>query len=263
MAGIVLTWDATCVRSTDSTQDGVEPQSSPMQAVCGHGRNEILAALAANGEALLGSGAQIVHLNERQVLALADEPIEYVYFPLSAVVSLLVPMEDGTAVEGATIGWEGMVGLHAFLGQSATAEELVVQVGGDAVRMLPDQFRSMVARHGELQKLLYGYTLAFIAQLARTAGCNQVHSVGQRVARSLLMHRDRVGQDTFPLTHESLATLLAVRRASVTQAAEALQASGVVTYRRGSMTIVDTRRLEAESCEDYRLSRDAYQALYS
>jgi CRP-like cAMP-binding protein len=204
-----------------------------------------------------------VHLQVKQILAVADEPIDYVYFPLGAVVSLLVPMEDGTAVEGATIGREGMVGLHAFLGQSSTAQELVVQVGGDAVRMRAEDFRSLVGRRCELQKVLQGYTLAFIGQLARTAGCNQMHSVGQRVARWLLMAHDRVGQDTFPLTHERLAALLAVRRASVTQAAEALQADGIVTYRRGLLTIVDTRRLEAVSCEDYRLSRDAYHALHS
>lgn len=259
----IVTWGASSTASIDGTLHGVGSQPAPARAVCGHVHNEILAAVLANGEALLGSGVQMVHLETTQVLAIAGEPIEYVYFPLGAAVALLVPMEDGTAVEGATIGREGVAGLQAFLGQPTTEEELVVQVGGDAARMRPEHLRSIAARNFELQKLLRGYALAFMSQLARTAACNQVHPVAQRVARWFLMTRDCVGQDSFPVTHERLASLLGVRRASVTQAAEALQSRGILTYRRGHLKILDAQRLEAEACEDYRLTRDAYKALYS
>jgi CRP-like cAMP-binding protein len=248
-----------------SALKGVEgrPQDvGPSSAFVSQERNQILAAALAKDDAQLGPRLQTVHLEARRVLAVAEEPIEYVYFPLDAVVTLLVPMEDGTAVEGATIGREGVVGLQAFLGDFATAQEFMVQVGGEAVRMSPHGFRSTVAGSSELQSVLHGYTLAFISQLARTAACNQLHSIGQRVARWLLMAHDRVGHDTFAVTHERLAALLGVRRASVSQAAEALQTSGILEYRRGQITVLDARRLEEQACEDYRLTRDAYQALY-
>jgi CRP-like cAMP-binding protein len=232
-----------------------------MSVVVDQNRNLMLTAALPIEHALLRSGLQTVHLESGRVLAVSDEPIEYVYFPLDAVVALLVPMEDGTAVECATIGREGVVGLQAFLGERTTAEELVVQISGDAVRMPPEDFTSAVARSCELQKLVHAYTLALMSQLARTAGCNQMHSVGQRVTRWLLLMRDRVGQDTFPVTHERLALLLGVRRASVTQAAEALQAQGILAYRRGRVSILDGQRLEVEACEDYRLIRDAFGAL--
>jgi CRP-like cAMP-binding protein len=171
-------------------------------------------------------------------------------------------MEDGTPVEGAVIGNEGLVGLQAFLGDGVAMEEIVVQIPGEAARMRTCDFRDVVAGSCEMQSLLQRYTLALLNQLARTAGCNRIHSVQERAARWLLMCRDRAGRDTFPLTHECLASLLCVRRASVSVAAEALQNAGVIGYHRGSITVLDTERLEAASCEDYRLTRAGYDRLY-
>jgi CRP-like cAMP-binding protein len=128
--------------------------------------------------------------------------------------------------------------------------------------MRASDFRQAVATSTELRTTLSNYTLALMNQLTRTAGCNRLHSVPERCTRWLLMTRDRAGTDSFPLTHESLAVLLGVRRASVTQAAGALQRAGLIEYHRGSIKIVDGPGLEAMACEDYRLSREAYDRIY-
>jgi CRP-like cAMP-binding protein len=203
-----------------------------------------------------------VRLESRQVLVIPDEPIRHVYFPREAVVSLLVSMQNGEAIEGASVGNEGLVGLQVFLGDGAALDEAVVQIPGEAARMRVDTFRAAVNRDCELQLLLHRYTLALMNQLARTAGCNRIHSVNQRVARWLLKCRDGIGRNTFPITHESLANLLGVRRASVTVAVGALRDAGIIEYCRGRMTVVDPRRLEDAACEDYRLSRAAYAHVY-
>jgi CRP-like cAMP-binding protein len=123
-------------------------------------------------------------------------------------------------------------------------------------------FRRAVGRSAALQTLLQHYSLALMNHLARTAGCNQVHSVDERCARWLLMSQDRVGRDYIPVTHDFLAKMLGVRRASVSQVAEGLQRGGLIHYRQGRIRIIDRRRLERVACEDYRLSKAAYDELY-
>jgi CRP-like cAMP-binding protein len=224
--------------------------------------NRLLGALASDELAQITPNLERVSLHAHQVLAFPDEPPRYVYFPGDAVVTLLVPMQNGMAVEGATIGNEGLVGLAIFLGDAAPSEEMVVQIGGEAARMRAADFRSAVAHSVALQIQLQRYTLALINQLGRTAGCNRLHSVEERSARWLMMSRDRVGRETFPLTHESLADMLGVRRASVTEAAGKLHRAGIIDYRRGWISIVDSAGLEAVACEDYQVSREAYDRLY-
>jgi CRP-like cAMP-binding protein len=225
-------------------------------------RNRLLAALSIDEQAKLASLMESACLKAHQVLAYPDEPQTHVYFPRDAVVTLLVLMQDGAAVEGATIGNEGLVGLAVFLGDAAPNEEMVVQVPGEAARMPAADFRRTIASSVKLQTQLQRYTLALMNQLGRTAGCNRLHSVEERCARWLMMSRDRVGRDTFPLTHESLAGTLGVRRASVTEAAGTLHRAGIIDYSRGCMTILNSAGLEAAACEDYRLSREAYDKLY-
>ncbi len=204
-----------------------------------------------------------VLLRARHLLAAPGEPIEYVYFPRDSVISLLVPMQDGTTVEGATIGNEGLIGLQVFLGNGKATEDVVVQIAGSAVRMPANAFREFVRNHPPLAALLGRYTLALMNQLARTAGCNRLHNVDQRCARWLLMTHDRVGDDTFALTHELLASTLGVRRASVTEAAGGFQRAGLIAYRFGKITIRNRPGLEAVACEDYRLTRAAYDGTYA
>jgi CRP-like cAMP-binding protein len=238
------------------------PCSPPSLGVDGPVRkseeNRILQALSDKQRAQIAPDLKSVCLHAKQVLAEPEEPTRYVYFPRTAVLSLLVPMEDGTAVEGAILGNEGIVGLQVFLGECAAMEEIVVQVPGEAARMRANDFRTVLASSCELQVLLHRYSMALMTQLARTAGCNGLHSVEKRAARWLLMCRDRAGRDSFPLTHECLASLLGVRRASVSVAAEALQNAGVISYQRGTITVLDVERLEAASCEDYLLCRAGY-----
>jgi CRP-like cAMP-binding protein len=224
-------------------------------------KNRLLATLPESEYERLAPDLESVELSPRQVLTLPDQSIGRIYFLRDAVVSLLVPMEDGSAVEGATIGNEGMVGLETFLGDGKARSEMVVQIGGHAARLEASLFRDALRRSPALQALLHRYALALMNQIARTSGCNRMHSVGERVARVLLMSHDRVGRQTFPLTHEMLALMLGIRRASVSQAAAALHLAGLIDYRRGWMTIVDGNGLEAAACEDYRLSREAYDRL--
>lgn len=225
-------------------------------------RNRLLGALSIDEQAQLATLMESACLEAHQVLAYPDEPLTHVYFPRDAVVTLLVPMQDGAAVEGATIGNEGLIGLAVFLGDATPNEEMVVQIPGEAVRMRAVDFRHAVASSVALQTQLQRYTLALINQLGRTAGCNRLHTVDERCARWLMMSKDRVGREAFPLTHESLAATLGVRRASVTEAAGALQRAGIVDYHRGWINILDGARLEAATCEDYQLSREAYDRLY-
>jgi CRP-like cAMP-binding protein len=236
--------------------------SGPPPVIRLHERNRLLAALPAEDYATLLPQLRPVQLKARQRLALPDEPLDCVYFPRDSAVSMLVVMQDGKAVESAAVGNEGMLGLEIFLGNGLARDEIVVQIGGEALAMPAAVFRRAVGRSAALQTLLQHYSLALMNHLARTAGCNQVHSVDERCARWLLMSQDRVGRDHIPVTHDFLAKMLGVRRASVSQVAEGLQRGGLIHYRQGWIRIIDRRRLERVACEDYRLSKAAYDELY-
>jgi CRP-like cAMP-binding protein len=225
--------------------------------------NRLLAALPALDYARIAADLQISRLKPRHVVVYAEEPIEDVYFPRDAVLSMLVPMENGHSVEGAVIGNEGLSGLAVVLGDGTAPEDVVVQIPGEAVRLSGKLFREHLQHSPALLHLVQRYALALMSQLARTAGCNSLHTVDARFARWLLMSRDRVGRDRFPLTHEFAAMMLGVRRASVSQAAAALQASGMIAYRHGQVAILDRRALEAVSCEDYRVNRRIVERLYA
>jgi CRP-like cAMP-binding protein len=226
-------------------------------------RNRLLAGLAPSSYDALLPLLEPVHLEQKQVLAMANEPISHAVFPTTAVISLIVPMENGESVEAATVGLEGMLGLPLFLGDGAAAEEAVVQIEGKALRMPAETFRQVVTETPELQDLLHRYTLALMGQMSRTAGCNRAHPIEERCARWLLLTHDRVGNDTFYLTHEFLAAMLGTRRPSVTIVAGQLQQAGLIRYRRGQLTILDREGLENAACEDYRLTQDLYERLYA
>ncbi len=232
-------------------------------ASAGRERNLLLASLLDVDYARLLPDLRDVWLDAKRVVALGNEPMRHVYFPRDSVISLLVSMEDGSTVEGATIGNEGMVGLSVFLGRDTPNDEMVVQIAGAATQMTLGSFRRALDQSAAMRAVLLSYTQALMNHLARTAGCNRAHSVQERCARWLLTSHDRVRQDSFRLTHESLAGLLAVRRASVSEAAETLQRAGLVEYHAGWMTIVDRRGLEAAACEDYLLVRDGYARMFT
>jgi CRP-like cAMP-binding protein len=236
---------------------------SPTAVDAGAESNWLLASLPRDEYEGVLPDLQPLYLEHKRVLARPDESMTDVYFPRGAVISVLARMEDGQAVEGATIGPEGLAGLPIFLGDGSAHDEFICQIAGPAVRMAADRFRAAIERSPVLHAQLHRYALALMGQLIRTAGCNRVHPVDERCARWLLMTADRVGSDTFPLTQEFLAAMLGVRRPSVTVAAGLLQEAGLIRYRHGIVTIVDRERLEQSACEDYRLTRQIYERLYS
>jgi CRP-like cAMP-binding protein len=199
-----------------------------------------------------------VPLPPRAVLHEPGEPIAHVHFPCSGVLSVLHPSDGrGVGIEVGVIGCEGVAGLAVFLGVERTPARCLVQVPGEALRMRARDFRTRVGRDTALHGLLLRYTHAFLAQVSQAAACISLHPVEKRLAGWLLMVQRRAGSDTFPLTHEFLAALLGVRRASVTEAAQGLQGGGLIRYRKGRLTVADRRGLESVACDCHRVSQAA------
>jgi CRP-like cAMP-binding protein len=206
---------------------------------------------------------ELVHLE--QSVRLCGPGDDGVYFPRGAVASLVVLMDDGQAIEAATIGREGLVGLPQVLDQTVErleAVERVCQVPGQAARLPLDQVRAMACPGSALHERLDQYAVALLGQASRTAGCNRAHPVEERCARWLLTVADRAGSDEFPLTQEFLAIMLGVQRPTVNVAARGLTRVGFIRFRHGVLTIVDREGLEASACEDYRLTNDLFERLY-
>ena len=224
-------------------------------------RNRLLGALPDDELARLAPHLERVPLVQRKVLFEANAPISHVYFPETAVVSLVSLMRDGATVEVGTAGCEGMAGLSAFLAHDVSSVQAFIQVGGEGWRMDAATFVQFAAVPSALHRLLLRYTQAFLTQVAQTAACNGAHLVVQRCARWLLMTHDRVEGDVFSLTHEFLAFMLGVRRAGVTVAMRALQDAGLVGYTRGQVWIVDRAGLERASCECYEVVRVHFEML--
>ncbi|MCU0549378.1 MAG: Crp/Fnr family transcriptional regulator [Leptolyngbya sp. Prado105] len=197
----------------------------------------------------------------RYVLSEVNQPIEYVYFPNYGVVSTVTITEEGETVEAATIGNEGMTGIHAILGVEQVSLQAIVQVAGDGMRMRIDAFRREVTPGTRLHELLLRYIQALISQLSQTVACNRLHSVEERCCRWLLTCHDRVPSDEFFLTQELLSQMLGVRRASVSVVAAILQKAGFITYSRGKIRILDRLGLESAACECYSVVKAEFDRL--
>ena len=197
------------------------------------------------GEVVYESGGQMAH----------------VYFPTSAIVSLLYVMENGSSAEMGVAGNDGLVGIALFMGGDTTPNRAVVQSAGEAVRMKAKVMQDEFKRGGEFQRLLLRYTQALITQMSQTAVCNRLHTVEQQLCRWLLLSRDRLDTDELVMTQELIANMLGVRREGVTTAAGRLQEQGLISYVRGHIRILDRRGLEAAVCECYRVVRDEYDRL--
>jgi CRP-like cAMP-binding protein len=224
-------------------------------------RNRLLAALPrANLDRLLAT-LDPVPLPLHQVLFRADEAFEYIHFPIDGIVSLTGSVENEPMVEVAMIGSEGMVGLSAFLDAKATPLNALVQVEGHAMRMRVAALKEEI-KSGALNAILRRYTQVLFNQVAQGAVCNRLHSMEARLARWLLMSRDRVPTPEFSLTQEFMARMLGVRRATVTETASALQQAGLIRYNRGRMTIVDPERLKETSCECYGIIKRGYDQMF-
>jgi CRP-like cAMP-binding protein len=223
--------------------------------------NKLLAALPREEYKRLWTYLEPISLPFKQCIYEPNEPIDYVYFINSGVASVLTVLRDGGTVEVATIGNEGMVGTPVLLGTDRSPTEVIAQVPGDALRMRVDVFKKQVPPGSPLHNLLLRYTQALINLLTQSVACNRLHSVEQRCCRWLLLTRDRVESDEFPITQEFLAQMLGVRRASVSEVAAILQKAGLIRYHRGRMRLLDRQGLEAGSCECYQVIKKEFNRL--
>jgi CRP-like cAMP-binding protein len=223
--------------------------------------NRLLSALPIEEYKRLLPNLELVSLNFKQIIYAPDEPIEYVYFPNSGVISLVNVTEDGKTVEAGMVGNEGMAGIPVLLGADKMPSLAISQVVGDAVRMKADVFKREVTPGTSLYKLLLRYTQALLNQISQSVACNSLHPVERRCCRWLLMCHDRVRSDQFMLTQELLSQMLGVRRASVSVVAATVQKAGLIRYNRGRITIVDREGLEAGSCECYRVVKEEFDRL--
>jgi CRP-like cAMP-binding protein len=194
-----------------------------------------------------------------QVLYEPGEPIRFVYFPINCLISLLTAVDRGRTLEVGMVGNEGMAGMPFILGVGVSGVRALVQGEGGALRMAADHFRIEFDRNRPLQQALFRYTHALMAQISQTAACNRFHTTEARLARWLLMTRDRVGCDEFPLTHEFLAHMLGLRRVGITQAANTLRRRKLIGYHRGIIQIRNTKGLERSCCSCYRVVNDVYE----
>lgn len=223
--------------------------------------NRLLANLPEEEIARLQPYLEPVFLNLKQELYQPNVPIDFVYFPLEGVYSLLSQTSKGELIEVGTVGNEGMVGLPVFLGAKQIPGISMCQIPGNALRMRAEDLCTRVSPGTALYDALHRYTQALFNLISQSALCNRVHSIEQRCCRWLLLTHDRVGEDEFPLTHEFLSQMLGVRRAGVSEVAAKLQNAGFISYTYGKITIMDRSGLEAISCECYALIKTEFDHL--
>jgi len=219
--------------------------------------NSLLAALPRKDYQRLLAGLELVTLTFGKVLYEPGDSIRHVYFPNNSLVSLLTLADGHLALEVGMVGPEGMVGTPMSLGINVSPVRALVQGSGTAMRMTAVRFRKALRQSPPLQQALYRYVHVLMVQVTQTAACNRFHVVEARLARWLLMTRDRVRADRFRLTQEFLAHMLGVRRVGVTKAAGALQRRKLIRYSRGNITILDEKGLEAASCRCYETVKRA------
>ena len=225
------------------------------------GESRVLALLPKAERQRVRERCDQIPIEARQVLFKSNGPIQHVYFPLSGMASMVLNTPNGMTVEVGTVGNEGMVGMPVYFGAKSSPTEGIWQVSGETLRMTAKDFTQEIERDGELRFVLQRFSQALLNQISQSVLCNHLHPIEQRLSRWLLMTHDRAGTDEFGLTQQFVAQMLAVRRASVTVAAGILQKAGFIRYRRGTLTVLDRRRLEASSCECYDVVRRELERL--
>jgi CRP-like cAMP-binding protein len=231
----------------DAKSPAVAPASQIPQ------QNHLLAALPASDYERLAPHLELVPLKLGEVLYEPGVQLRYVYFPTTSIVSLLYVMEDGASAEIAIVGNEGILGISLFMGGESTPSRAVVQSAGYGYRLKAQLLKDEFQRFGPMLHLLLRYTQALITQMAQTAVCNRHHSVDQQLCRWLLLSLDRLESNELSMTQELIANMLGVRREGVTEAAGKLQDAGLISYRRGRITVLDRPGLETRSCECYQV----------
>lgn len=223
--------------------------------------NRILAALPREERERLVPNLQPVTFSLGDIVYESGGRQEYVYFPTTCVVSLLYTMENGSTAEMGLAGNESVVGVALFLGGDTSPNRAIAQIAGDALRLKAKVLQHEFARGGALQHLLLRYTQALITQISQTAVCNRLHSEEKRLSRWLLLSHDAVHSDEILMTQEFLSHMLGGRRETVAVAARHLQDAGLIRYARGHIRILDRARLQAASCECYRIVKQEFDRL--
>ncbi|KAA3627890.1 MAG: Crp/Fnr family transcriptional regulator [Proteobacteria bacterium] len=225
------------------------------------GDNHLLAALPAIERARIFPDLEPVEMALGDTVSSPGLPMRHVYFPTTAIVSLLHIMEDGASAEIAVVGNEGIVGVALFMGGETTSSWSVVQSAGHAYRLTGQHLKNEFFRGGPMQRLLLRYTQALLTQMAQTAVCNRHHSVDQQLCRWLLLSLDRLPSNQLTMTQELIANMLGVRREGVTEAAGRLQSAGLIHYARGKITVLDRPGLEKRVCECYQVVKTESERL--
>jgi CRP-like cAMP-binding protein len=225
--------------------------------------NRLLAALPKETLERLTPDLERIPIRIGDVLHEVGRTVEHVYFPFSGMGSIVTLLQRGFNVEAATIGNEGLLGVAYVLGDAFATEETMIQMPGEAARLRVASLRAEFDRDEVLRGLLLRYSQLLMGQIAQGAACNRAHEIEARCARWLLSTHDRVPGDEFPLTHEFLSMMLGVRRAGVSVAQHKLQQDGMITYRRGIITILDRRGLEEAACECYGVVRGRLDRFYA
>jgi CRP-like cAMP-binding protein len=224
-------------------------------------RNRILDRLPGRELSRIRKGLTKIHATVRDQIYEPNKPFKHVYFPETAIASLVNVLKDGTEIEVATIGYEGMVGLPLFFGTDQSPARSFWQIAGSAFRLDAAFLQKEKRNASPLAAALALYTQGFFAQIAQSATCNRLHNLEQRCARWLLMTHDRVPGDDFPLKQQFLAQMLGVRRTGISEVAARLQRKGLIKYSRGWMRIINRRGVEHLSCECYQAVAREYRRL--
>jgi CRP-like cAMP-binding protein len=229
-----------------------------------NGRNRLLAALSPADFSLLAPNLKDISLTPQgTVLQEAGEAIKHVYFPQSGMISLLAVMQNGSAVETATVGREGAAGAMSGLGSRIAPHRSVTQIEGLASRITVARFEAAVNASAAIKDLLVRYSDCLMMMIQQSAGCNALHALETRLSRWLLQTRDRNDSNRLPLTQEFLSQMLGVRRTTLTLIARDLQSAGLIRYRRGNIEILDRSGLEAKACECYAVIRRRGEEVFS
>jgi CRP-like cAMP-binding protein len=226
-------------------------------------QNKLLGALPAAELEALQPDFERIELVRGDIIHRPGESIKYVYFPESCIVSMVTIFDDGASVESGIIGHEGMTGASVTLLNLAAAREAFVQTSGQSLRMKTEKFRSALERGGAFQAFVLTYISTFFEQVAQAGACSNHHSLGQRLARLLLMYHDRINSRKIIITHDFIAHMLGAYRPSVTLAAINFKERGLINYHRGVITIINKKGLENAACECYQIINESYRQYLS
>jgi len=238
-----------------------EEVTTPTTPIPNPRQSHLLAVLPESESKRLLPYMELVSLTLGQALYESGDQLNHVYFPTTAIVSLLYELENGSSAEIAVVGNEGIVGIALFLGGDTMPNRAVVQSAGQAYRLQGRLLQQEFNRGGAMQHVLLRYTLAMLTQMAQTAVCNRHHSVDQQLCRWLLLSLDRLPTMELVMTQGLIANMLGVRREGVTEAAGKLQKEGLIHYSRGRITVLNRPGLESRVCECYGVVRDEFRRL--